>query len=369
VFGAWTAYQLRRSGRTIALVDGYGAANSRSSSGGETRLMRAGYGADAFYTDWARASMEMWKEFFRLAGQALFEQTGVLWLAHPDDQYVEQTEQTLRAVGARCQRLSLDQLRAQFPQIATRGLDGALVEPDAGVLMARRAVRLLVQQTLKLGGVVRPDRIVPPTGSGTLDAVTTSEGDEIRGEQFVFACGPWLAGLFPDLLANRMTVTRQEVFFFGPRGGDRRFAPPQLPAWLDMGEAVYGIPDLQRRGVKFAFDRHGAPFDPDSDDRVLTDRALAEMRAFVAMRFPALAEAPLLEGRVCQYCCTSSNDFLISRHPSFTNVWLLGGGSGHGFKHGPSVAQHLVNHIALGRALDPRFSLATKHTVQQRLVF
>ena len=369
VFGAWTAYRLRRSGRTVMIIDGYGAANSRSSSGGETRVMRAGYGADLLYTQWARTSLDLWNDFFRRAGHVLFEQTGALWLSRAGDEYVDQTEQTLSSVGARCQRLTLDELRSQFPQISADGLDGALIEPEAGVLMGRRAVRLLVQETLKLGGVMRPDQVNAPTGSGTLDAITTSQGDAIRAEHFIFACGPWLARLFPDLLAGRMHVTRQEVLFFGAGEGDRRFAPPELPVWVDMADAVYGIPDLQRRGVKFAFDRRGQLFDPDSDDRLLSETAIAEMRAFVARRFPDLADAPLLEGRVCQYCSTSNNDFLIARHPSFTNVWLVGGGSGHGFKHGPAVAQHLVNHIDGGHPLEPRFSLATKDRVQQWLAF
>ncbi len=369
VFGAWVAYQMRRSGRTVVMLDGYGAGNSRSSSGGETRVLRCGYGDDLLYTQWARRSTELWQDFFRHAGQPLFDQTGVLWLARPDDEHIAHTEESFRTLGIRFHRLSLDALKEHFPQISPVGLDGALIEPDGGVLMARRAVRLLVQETQKLGAVIRADSVEAPTGEGTLGAVRSSAGDDIRGEQFVFACGPWMPRLFPDLLGERMHVTRQEVYFFGTRQGDPQFAPPRFPAWMDLGDAAYGIPDLQRRGVKIAFDRQGPVFDPDVDDRLSTPAGVAEVRSFVAHRFPLLSNAPLLEVRVCQYCNTSNADFLIARHPSFTNVWLVGGGSGHGFKHGPAVAQHLLNHIEGKSALDERFSLETKDTVQQRLVF
>jgi glycine/D-amino acid oxidase-like deaminating enzyme len=256
-----------------------------------------------------------------------------------------------------------------FPQISTSGLDGALLEPEGGVILARGAVRLLVQETLKLGGVIRPDMVDAPEGSGTLDAVRTSSGDYIRGEHFVFACGPWMPRLFPSLLADRMHVTRQDVFFFGPGSGDRRFSPPELPVWMDFGNEVYGVPDLQRRGAKFAFDRPGPPFDPDTDDRHVSVEGIAQMRAYVGRRFPALANATLLESRVCQYSTTSNADFLVARHPSFSNVWLVGGGSGHGFKHAPAVAQHLVDHVDGKSSLEVRFSFETKDTVQPRLVF
>lgn len=368
-FGAWTAYQMRRSGRTVLMLDGYGAGNSRSSSGGETRALRLGYGPDVLMTQWARRSLELWKDFFRHAGQSLFDQTGILWLGRPHDEHLEGTEETFRTLGIRHQRIGLDGLAEHFPQVSPDGLDSALIEPDGGVLMARRAVRLLVQETLKLGGVIRADAAEAPTGGGTLAALLTSAGDEVRGEHYVFACGPWMPQLFPELLADRMHVTRQEVYFFGTQKGDPRFAPPQLPVWMDFGDAVYGIPDLQRRGLKVAFDRHGPAFDPDLDDRLASPRGIAEVRTFVSRRFPLLAHAPLLEARVCQYCNTSNADFLIARHPSFNNVWLLGGGSGHGFKHAPAIAQHLLNHIEGKDALHERFSLETKTSVQQRLVF
>ncbi len=47
VFGAWTAYQLNRAGAAVVLVDAYGPGNSRASSGGESRVIRMGYGPDA----------------------------------------------------------------------------------------------------------------------------------------------------------------------------------------------------------------------------------------------------------------------------------------------------------------------------------
>lgn len=93
------------------------------------------------------------------------------------------------------------------------------------------------------------------------------------------------------------------------------------------------------------------------------------MREFVGRRFPTLKNAPLLEARVCQYENTSNGDFLIDRHPDFDNVWLVGGGSGHGFKHGPALGEYVAARVTEGGPVEPRFTLATKDTVQKRSVF
>ena len=83
----------------------------------------------------------------------------------------------------------------------------------------------------------------------------------------------------------------------------------------------------------------------------------------------ALKGAPIVNSEVCQYTNTSNGDFLIDRHPRMDNVWLVGGGSGHGFKHGPAIGEYVAARIDDGAAVDPRFSLATKQTVQKRTVY
>jgi glycine/D-amino acid oxidase-like deaminating enzyme len=190
----------------------------------------------------------------------------------------------------------------------------------------------------------------------------------------VFACGPWLPKLFPDLLGSRIFPTRQEVLFFAPPAGDARFAPGRFPTWIDFTDprVPYGFPDIESRGLKLAFDRHGPEFDPDSagsNDRLVSSASIEEARVFLAERFPALREARLAETRVCQYENTSNGDFLIDRHPDLENVWLVGGGSGHGFKHGPAVGEYAANLIMGKGAAEKRFSYQTKGVVQNRAVF
>ena len=146
---------------------------------------------------------------------------------------------------------------------------------------------------------------------------------------------------------------------------------PELPVWLFVHDGVYGMPDLEGRGFKIALDRHGERTDPDTQSRIVSRESAEWMRSYAGRRFPALHEAPIIETRVCQYENTSNGDFLVDRHPEMDNVWLVGGGSGHGFKHGPALSEYVAAQITGdGKATrEPRFSLATKQNVQQRTVY
>ena len=267
------------------------------------------------------------------------------------------------------ERLLRAQLESRWPQIDFGAVTWAILEPQSGVLMARRAVAAVVREAEREGVSYIADAVQPPAiGRGRLEAVSTRSGKTMSAAAFVFACGPWLPKLFPHLLGDRIFATRQEILYFGPPPGDRRFAPPAMPAWIDFGEEMYGIPDIEARGFKIALDRHGPPFDPDTGDRV-AGQTLEAVRAYLARRFPALCDAPLVAAEVCQYENSCNGDFLIDRHPELDNVWLVGGGSGHGFKHGPAVGQYVARLVAEGGEVDTRFALATKEKIQRRTIY
>jgi sarcosine oxidase len=371
VFGAWTAHHLRQAGLHVVLADAYGAAHSRSSSGGESRIIRMGYGADEIYTRSAMRSLVLWQQFCHQTGQPLFHQTGVLWTAAEGDPYTANTRQTLARCGAHFEVLSPAELKSRYPQMEFASGAWGIFEPESGALMARRAVEAVVADAVRHGVAFLREAVSPAHSVGSIADVHTASGATIRAGAFVFACGPWLPKLFPGLLAKRIAPTRQEVFFFGTPPGDPRFVPPAMPVWIDFSDprGPYGFPDLENRGVKIALDQHGPPIDPDTADRVPSADALTAARAFLGQRLPALRHAPVVEARVCQYENTSNGDFLIDRHPDFPNVWLVGGGSGHGFKHGPAVGEYVAARILQGGPVDPRYTLASKAETQQRTVF
>jgi sarcosine oxidase len=389
VFGSWIAYCLRKAGATVLLVDAYGPAHARASSGGESRIIRMGYGPDEIYTRWSLHALPLWQELFAEAGRPeFFQRTGVLWIVDESarESYARDTVETLTHLRVPFEKLSNADLRHRYPQISIDETSYGILEPSSGVLMARRAVQCVVDQAQKIGVTYQIAAAQSPKPASALRThlreLTTTAAEKLSAATFIFACGPWLPKLFPALLANRIFVSRQEIFFFGIPRGDVRFQPPALPTWLMLRDEFYGMPDLESRGFKVANDRHGSAVDPDTQSRIASPEALAAAREFLARRFPALKDAPVIETRVCQYENTSNGDFLIDQHPDFENVWLVGGGSGHGFKHGPSVGEYVTTRVLRASATSPssslapsaeqlerRFSLATKESVQHRAVF
>ncbi|HEV3419154.1 MAG TPA: N-methyl-L-tryptophan oxidase [Candidatus Acidoferrum sp.] len=369
VFGSWTAWHLAKRNLKVLVVDAYGAAHARASSGGETRIIRMSYATDEIYTRWSQRSRVQWKELSAACGQALFQQTGVLWLEGADDLRLRESQATIGRCGIPHEVMDNAELTKRYPQVNFDGVSGGLLEPGSGVLLARRAVQSVIEEAKKLDTEFLIAQAVTPDGSGTISKLATSRCGAFSAAQFVFACGPWLGKVFPELLGQRIFPTRQEVFFFGSPAGDARFAPPALPTWLFNNDEVYGMPDIESRGLKMARDAHGERVDPDTQSRIVSEEGAEWARKYVARRFPALKDVPIVETRVCQYENTSNGDFLIDRHPDMPNVWLAGGGSGHGFKHGPALGEYLTAQICGEGKAEPRFSLASKATHQKRVVF
>ncbi|MGD9979971.1 MAG: FAD-dependent oxidoreductase [Hyphomonadaceae bacterium] len=366
VFGSWTAEHLRRAGWSVLLVDRMGPANARASSGGESRMTRSDYGPDEIYTRMAVDSLVQWKRLSARSALPLFHQAGVLFFFGEMVDYARASIDVHERLNLPLEVLDNAQLRARWPQIDFTGVALGLYEAEFGALMARRAVQELVRGFVERGGEYRLAHATP----GMHGHEVLLDGEAENADAVIYACGPWLGKVFPDLLAERIFVTRQEIGFIAIPEGDDRFEVGRLPGWADFnnGDLYYGFPNLEGRGFKLARDTHGAAFDPDTGDRRMSEEGMQLLRAFVARRFPTLAEEPFTEFRVCQYENSSNGDFLIDRHPALDGAYLLGGGSGHGFKHGPEVGRMMAALASNGTAPDQRFSLATKATMHNRTV-
>ena len=359
VMGAWTALQARRTGRSVALLDAFGAGHARATSGDQTRISRCGHGADVLYTRWARDSLAGWRGLEDETGETIFRQAGALWFTGPDTAFTDATVATFRSLDIPVELVDARVLRDRWPQIAADDLAGALFEPEAGLLMASRGVATAARRLVELGGTfeiasVRPGRTA---GDRLLEVIDTT-GRRWAADEFVFAAGPWLPSLFPDVVGGLLSVTKQDVVYLGAPAGDERWSDDAIPCWVDMTRPFYGLPSAEGGGFKIAPDRFGPAWDPTDGDRLVDPDAVRVARQYAALRFPDLAGQPVIETRVCQYEMTPDSHFLIDRHPSLANTWLVGGGSGHGYKHGPEIGRHVVGRIDGAPALaDDRFSL------------
>ncbi len=380
-FGGWTALHLLEGGARVTLLDAWGPGNSRASSGGETRVMRGTYGPDQPYTEMASRALKLWQEYERRWKRRFLHRTGVLWMASGrDDAFERGSVEALRAAKIKFRELSSTQMKEHWPQIHFDGIEWGIFEPECGYLDARASCQAVVEAFVAAGGKYRQlaalqdwlementhvgtaasavrssEARQPPDDlqNARLGNISLSDGSQLKAHIYVFACGPWLGKLFPQAVGDLVQATKQDVFFFGTPAGDDRFSDAHLPVWADhRGRFRYGIPGSGRRGFKIADDTRGEAFDPSNGERVVSQETLRDIREYVGFRFPALKDAPLVETRVCQYEQTPDSHFIIDRHPAMQNVWLLGGGSGHGFKHGPAVGEMLAELILKER--EPR---------------
>jgi len=360
-FGGWTALFLLRRGAKVTLIDAWGPGNSRSSSGGETRIMRGTYGPRQLYTNMAARALRLWKEHETRWSRQFFHRTGVLWIATSEnDEYERSSLPMLREAGIAYEELSAREVGKRWPQMNVEDVRWAIYESESGFLTARTACQAVVEGFLAEGGEYKQTAVLPcDLEAGIRDGLILSDGSKLTADQYVFACGPWLGKLFPEAIGQRIRPTKQDVFFFGTPAGDDRFAEPKLPVWADNRDRfIYGIPAGDGRGFKVADDTRGAEFDPTSGERVVSEAELKAIRDYVAFRFPALKDAPLIETRVCQYENSPDNHLIIDRHPNAENVWLMGGGSGHGFKHGPALGEMVAELVMEHKDADPTFQLA-----------
>jgi glycine/D-amino acid oxidase-like deaminating enzyme len=369
-FGGWTALYLLRRGAQVTLLDAWGPGNSRASSGGETRVIRGTYGPNQPYTKMAARAMQLWKEHEERWKRRLVHRIGVLWLAGGgDDQFERGSLPMLREAGIPYQELSSGEIEKRWPQFNLDGVAWGIYEPDGGFLAARVACEAVLEGFRAEGGEYRqvavlPDELERGAGNGLILA----DGSKLVADQYVFACGPWLGKLFPETIGEKICSTKQDVFFFGTPDGDDRFSAEKLPVWADHGEHfMYGIPASfvpggflaeNQSGFKIADDSRGPEFDPTTGERVAGAETLKTVREYMGFRFPAMKDAPLLKTQVCQYENSLDNQFIIDRHPEAENVWLIGGGSGHGFKHGPALGETVAGLVMEHGKADPLFRLA-----------
>jgi glycine/D-amino acid oxidase-like deaminating enzyme len=363
-FGGWTALHLLERGVKVTLLDAWGPGNSRASSGGETRILRGTYGPDQPYTELAGRALKLWLKYERRWKRRFLHRVGVLWMASSNDDAFERGSlKPLRQAGIKFQELSARELKKRWPQVCFDGVDWGIYEPACGYLDARASCQAVVEAFVAAGGKYRQLAVMADGLEHALPrGLSLSDGSRLKADYYVFACGPWLGKLFPETIGDLVRATKQDIFFFGTPAGDPRFNDTHLPVWGDHREHFfYGIPGSDRRGFKVADDTRGSAFDPTTGERVVSPDTLRGVREHLAFRFPALKDAPLIETRVCQYEQTPDEHFIVDRHPRMENVWLLGGGSGHGFKHGPAVGEMMAELILQVREAEAIWHLDRFH--------
>jgi sarcosine oxidase len=292
-FGGWTALYLLRGGARVTLLDAWGPGNSRSSSGGETRVIRGAYGPDQPYTKLAARALDLWKHHQAQWKRKFFFPIGVLWMVEGDGAFERGSLPFLKEAGIPFEQIAGNKLARRWPQISFENVECGIYEPQSGYLLARASAQAVVDQFVAEGGEYREATVAAQDlDSGQWKMLTLSDAPDsnrasLAADRYLFACGPWLGKLFPRTVGPHFISTKQDVFFFGTPAGDPRYDEGNVPVWADHSEHfMYGIPGNQGRGFKMADDTRGPEFDPTSGQRLVSDDRMAAARRYLAYRFP-----------------------------------------------------------------------------------
>ncbi|MDF5757761.1 FAD-dependent oxidoreductase [Spongiactinospora sp. TRM90649] len=348
IWGTSLALALAERGWRVTLVEQYQPGHLRQASAGETRLLRSAHGADEWYARMAWQARERWLALGRRVGEELFVESGMLWFARRVDGWERESARALERLDIPCQIWEPGRPARLFPDYRGGDLAFALWEPKAGVLRARRAVQVTAGLAVDAGVRLVTGRAEPHGGG----AVRVG-AELIRADRVVWAVGAWLPDVYPEVA--EVEVTRQDTLHFAV---PKEWRTPPVPAWVDFDGSMYGHGDLGGAGMKVTSDEEGPPYDPDRGDRRVSPRSEQAARAYLRKRFPALAGAHVLLGQVCQYVLTPNAEWIIAEVAE--NTWVLGGESGHGFKHAPALAVYVAEILEGRREPEARFGLGMR---------
>ena len=358
-FGLWTALSAVEQGARVTLIDQRSIGHPRASSGGASRNIRAAYGGDAFYTRLAMAAWSAWQTREAEFGCRLLYPTGAL---RAEASPLTAQQETFATCGQPCELLSGTEVRHRWPLLGYEDSESVFYEPLAGVLLASDALQAAARRFGQFGGELVAGRISTVSTGGKIGIML--EDQPVISDRIVIAAGPWLPGLFPDLIKPLMRTPRRELFFFAAPTDDPRYGWQQMPNLSD--DAGWTSADIGG-GIKIAPLMRHIPLDPDSDPGSAGENFVQAARAYLTQRVPSLAEAALVSTYVGQLENTANEHFIIDRHPQDPRIILAGGGSGHAFKFGPVLGPKIARYALEGNLPDEwnaRFALTSHHAVR-----
>lgn len=351
--GSSACWQMARRGMRVLGLEQFGIPHAFGSSHGDSRMIRLCYAEHPDYVPLLVRAYELWRELERVSERRLLHVTGGLYIGAPEGAFVAGAERAARAHGLPHEMLDAGAIRRRHPQFHVSPPAVALYEPNAGLILAERAVATQAEQALRAGAELHGFEAVTEwrSGAGEIE-VETSRG-HYRAERLCVCGGPWSDRLLGDL-GVRLRVTRQVVGWVWPRKPEC-FLPSNFPVWaIEEPDCAltYGFPLIaERPGLKVGRHAPGPETSPDTIDRTPRAEDESEFRAPLARSLPD-ADGPLLTLQVCMYTNTPDGHFIVDRHPRDPRVFLACGTSGHGFKFA-SVLGEVLADLAAERTPSP----------------
>ncbi|XP_075576179.1 peroxisomal sarcosine oxidase [Pelecanus crispus] len=355
--GSFAAYHLAQRHRDTLLLEQFILPHSRGSSHGQSRITRSAY-PRALYARMMPDSFRLWQRLEAEAGASLYRRTGLVVLGPVGNPELEGCRHSLGADHV----LDATMLARHFPGLRLHTGEVAMWDDTGGVLFADRALRAVQDVFRRHGGTLRDGEKVLRIEPGAVLTVPTTAG-VYRAPRLIITAGAWTGALVAPLgLRLPLQPLRINVCYWREREPGSPSAGRTSPCFMAVGlsqapHGVYGLPALEYPGLVKVCYHHGSPADPEERDRALPGAPRPEvalLSSFISSYLPGLEPWPAVV-ETCLYTNTPDEDFILDRHPKFSNIIIGAGFSGHGFKLAPVVGK-LLCELSLGE--EPSHSMA-----------
>jgi len=350
--GSASIYAAARRGLRVVGVDRYEPGHPRSSSFGESRLIRLAYFEDPSYVPLVQESFQLWRDLEVATGEKILRMTGLIEAGFPGSPLVMNSWRSSIEHHLRSERLSAPEANARYPAFDLPADWDVIFQPDAGALLPEKAIRLFVAAAKVHGAQVRTNtRVICVEPMADRVLVVLEGGERIEAGSAVVAAGAWIGDLLPEVAAN-LRLTRQPLLWFQPPE-PALVDPDRMPAFLFQTHAdvIYGLPDICGTGIKVASHLSGGDLRSAEQPRAEVSPAEAAYLHGELLRYVPAAAGTLVRSSVCIYTRSPDEHFVVGLHPKAPQIVIASPCSGHGFKFASVMGEGLTD-LAMDRRTD-----------------
>ena len=335
--GAAAAYYLTKAGQQVLLLEQFELNHQQGSSYGYSRVIRYTYD-HPIYINLMRDAYPLWLALQAEAAEQLYVKTGGLDFGAPAAATFQALKASMDTAELDYEHLSPDDIRQRYPQFVLKdGMEG-LFQADSGLLRASRCVLAHLRLAQARGATVMDRTLVMKVTPGVNGVEVQTAKETFGCDRLVLTVGSWAKGLLAKQGVDLpLKIMPCQLGFYQPNNA-ADFEPGTFPVFFahmngDYGEMPYGIPHEDPSiGVKittfYGWDTVNTPSEVDyTPSQEWTER----IRDFARQYIPGAA-GPLVSTRRCLYTLTPDKHFIVDQHPSYPQVVIGAGFSGHGFK-------------------------------------
>jgi sarcosine oxidase len=336
-------------GMKVLGLEQFGRVHALGSSAGRSRIIRQAYFEDAAYVPLVQHAYDLWRELEAATGLDVLNLTGVLLVGTPQHDSVINARASAILHDLPFEELDAGQIARRYPSFAPRPDEIGIFEANAGFVVPEAAIEAHLRVAERAGAEMRfntPLTRWRATAAGTF-IVEAADGSLYETRRLALCMGAWFESVAAEIGIPIVIERRVQHWFAQPEGA---FGPAALPTFLvdrvEQPSRMYGFPNVGD-GVKAAFHAVGEITHADELDRTVHETDIEPLRAALEAWLPG-STAHYAGGKVCMYCLTPDEHFVLGVHPHHAGVVLAGGFSGHGFKFASAIGDVVADLLADG---------------------